>query len=226
LPPLVFTFFDPVKETYVTLKSEEIPLQIEGGAAPAATPATAAAGPSAAPNPTAAPTAAPTKQEQDILYQISDRPSRIESFIPLYQRPVFWAAQGLPLLGLLGLIGWKMRQARRDNRAAQRVARLQHEAAELQRSLRRNDAEPQQLLANAARAVQVKTALARNVEPNEVDAETAAATFRLDEAERQRLQQLFDESDELRYSGGGNGSHAFSPEKRREISELVESLHA
>jgi hypothetical protein len=226
LPRMVFTFFDPVKEQYVTLKSDEIPLRIEGGTAPAATPAIASAPAPAATAPTAPATVAPAKQEQDILYQLADRPAAIETFTPVYAQRTFWVAQLLPLLALLGFVGWKIRRSRLDDRAAQRIARLQHEASELQRGLRRNDVSPQQYAANASRAVQIKTALARNLDPNQVDAETAAATFDLDEERRKRLQQLFEESDEMRYSGGGNGHDAFSPERRREILELVENLHA
>ena len=226
LPRVAFTFFDPVKEQYVTLKSEEIPLRIEGGAAPTATPAIAAAGPGSTAAPSAAATPAPAKQEQDILYQLTDRPGAIESFTPLYEQRSFWAAQAFPLFALLGLAGWKIRRSRLDNRAAQRIARLQHEAAELQRGLRRDDVPPQQYAANASRAVQLKTALARNLDPNQVDAETAAEAFHLDEERSTRLRQLFEDSDEMRYSGGGNGKNVFSPEKRREILELVENLHA
>ena len=224
LPHVVFTYFDPVKEQYVTLKSEEIPLRIEGGAAPTATPGIAAAGPASTPPPSAAATPVPAPKEQDILYQLTDRPGASKSFTPLYEQRSFWAAQALPLLALLGFAGWKIRRSRLDNRAAQRIARLQQEAAELQRGLRRNDVSPQQYAANASRAVQLKTALARNLDPNQVDAETAAAAFHLDEERSTRLRQLFQESDEMRYSGGGNGKDAFSPEKRRRILELVESL--
>src|SRR5438552_7568674 len=35
VPPLIFAFFDPVKENYVTLRSDAVPIQVEGGAAPA-----------------------------------------------------------------------------------------------------------------------------------------------------------------------------------------------
>lgn len=225
LPPLSFTFFDPIKEAYVTLKSDEIPLEIEGGAAPAATPAAAQSNaPSALHSPPVAATPAPAK-DGDILYQLNDRPALSESFAPIYEQRNFWFAQVLPLFALLGFVGWKIRQARLGNREAQRVARLQHEAAELQRGLKR-DASPQEYLANAARAVQLKTALAQNLDPNQVDAETAAAAFHLDPARSGQLRQLFAESDELRYSGGGNGKHSVSPEKRREILELVENLHA
>ncbi len=224
LSPLVFSFFDPIKEAYVTLKSEEIALQITGGAAPTPTPAVAVTAPPPA-APATSTTAAP-KQEQDILYQLNERPAAVQSFTPFYARPSFWTAQLLPLLALCGLLAWKVQRRRRSNLEAQRVARLQHEATGLQRNLRRNGTTPQQYVADASRAVQLKTALARNIDPNAVDAETAAAAFRLDEEKRARLRRLFQKSDEMRYSGGGNGGHTLSSEKRQEILELVENLHA
>ncbi len=60
VPPLVFSYFNPLKEMYVTLKSDPLPVVVEGGTAPATTPAVASAS-----TPTARPTAAP--QAQDIL---------------------------------------------------------------------------------------------------------------------------------------------------------------
>ncbi len=222
LPPLIFSFFDPVKENYVTLQSEPIPLSIEGGAAPTAAPVVAAA-PTAATAPAA--TAAPTpKKEDDILYQLTERPAAPESFAPLYQRRVFWLAQILPLLVLLGLVAWKIRARHSGNRETQRIARLQHEAAEVHRKLHRSDVAPQEYVANASRAVQLKTALARNLDPNAIDAESAANAFQLDDEKRNRLRQLFSESDEMRYSGGTNGGQTITPEKRREILELVDNL--
>jgi hypothetical protein len=222
VPALVFSFFDPVKETYVTLRSDAIPVSIEGGAPPAPTPPVAVAAPAAP----AAPEATPATQEQDLLYQLTELPRKSQSFAPLYQRRAFWAAQLLPLLALLGFVTWKIRTGRRDNRAAQRIARLQHEAAELQRRLHRQDVAPQEYVADASRAVQLKAALARNVDPNAVDADTAASAFQVDEDRRARLRQLFQERDEIRYSGEGTNGHVITPEKRREILELVEELRA
>jgi hypothetical protein len=122
-------------------------------------------------------------------------------------------------------VAWRLRQARLDDREAQRVAQLQQQTAELERRLRApNGASPQEYLADASRTVQLKTALAKNVDPNLVDAETVATAFALDEMQLARLRQLFDQSDELRYSGGGYGGQAISPESRREILELVENL--
>ena len=226
VPPLVFSFFDPVKENYVTLRSDAIPVRIEGGAAPSVTPAVAAPDASAPPAAAPSPTAATPEARSDILYQMTKRPASAQSFVPLYARSSFWLAQLVPLLALAGFVAWRMRQSRLDNLEAQRVARLQQEAAELQRSLRANGSSPQEYLANASRAVQLKTALAKNVEPNAVDAELAAAAFRLDEAQSNRLRELFAQSDELRYSGGRNGGHAISAESRREIVALIENLHA
>ena len=225
LPPLVFSFFDPVKETYVTLKSDPIALQLEG---PAPTPAQAVAT-TAAPNvsPSTAPQPTPAQEKQDILYQLNDQPRTSQTFTPLYAHRSFWAAQLLPLLALLGFIGWRLRQARLANREAQRVAKLQHETVEVQRRLRQDGSNAEQYFADASRAVQLKTALVRNLDPNVVDADSAAAAFRLDEQQRIRLQQLFARHDELRYSGRTNGSGSeLTAESRREITELVDSLHA
>lgn len=223
LPSLNFAFFDPVKETYVTLKSDEIPLQIEGNALATATPAVAGAA-SATPPASATPSAAPQKEE-DILYQITERPARTESFAPMYARRSFWAAQLLPLLALAGFVAFRFQRTRAGNRDAQRIARLQHEAAALERKLKHDGGNPQEYVAAATRTVQLKTALASRIDPNSVDADSAAAAFRLDEQQRARLERLFRESDELRYSGGSNG-HALSPEERREILDLVENLQA
>ena len=220
LPPLVFSYFDPVKENYVTLRSDAMPITVEGGAAPAPAVIASQPGPAA----TVATSAKPSPKPQDILYQLTERPKVAQSFTPLYARPLFWTAQFVPLLALLGLIGWKATQARRENREAQRIAALRHEAAELMQKLRRNDSSPQEYFSQASRAVRVKTALARNIDPNAVDAETAATAFDLDENERTQLRRLFERSDELRYSGAHNGAETISPESRREVLDLLENL--
>ena len=217
IPLLAFSYFDPVKERYMTLHSDPIAITVQGGAAP---------GPSIAAQPAspaqAATTALPAKP-QDILYQLTER-SRVQSFTPLYARPTFWTAQLIPLLALLGLAGWKVRQTRIGNREARRIAALQHEAAELMRKLRRNDVSPREYYAEASRIVRVKAALARNTDPNTIDAETAADTFGLNEDSRERLKRLFEQSDEWQYSGAHNGSERISPENRHDVLELLEDL--
>ncbi len=225
VPPLVFAFFDPVKETYVTLRSTAVPIQVEGGAGPSAATAPAVAATSAAPTSTVGATPAPTAKPQDILYQLIDL-GRVRSFMPIYARPVFWIAQLASFILLLGFVGWKIRQAKIDNLEAQRTAALQQESGELLRKLRRGELSPQEYFSNASRVVRVKTALVKNLNPNAVDAETAAKAFDLGEHERAQLRTLFDRSDELRFSGSGNGAKTISSEEREEVLRLLESLRA
>lgn len=220
IPPLVWSYFDPLKESYVTVKSEALPVVVEGGVAPAPTAAVASA--SAAPRPKAQPTPAP--QADDILYQLTDQPHWVQSFTPLYLQPAFWGAQAVPLLGLIGFFGWKSRQRRLANREGLRRAAWEQESAELQKKLRRADEPPEQYFAGALRLVQLKTALARRVEPNAVDAETAVSAFQLDDAKRERVRELFRQSDELRYSGRQNGHNPVSDQTRTEVLDLIESL--
>jgi hypothetical protein len=228
LPMLAFSYFDPVKGQYMTLHSEGIPITVQGGAAVAssaggasagsATPATAKRGASQASTP---------NKPQDILYQLSELPAKSESFAPIYTRNLFWAAQLIPLLALIGFAGWKIRRARIDNREAQRIAALQHEATDLMHKLHRNDVSPREYYAEASRVVRVKAALAsgnRRIDPNMVDAETAAETFRLNSDSRDRLRRLFEQSDEWQYSGAHNGPGKVSPENQREVLELIQNL--
>ncbi|HEX4665101.1 MAG TPA: BatD family protein [Chthoniobacterales bacterium] len=225
VPPLLFSYFDPLKEKYVTLKGNKLPVVVEGGAAPSATPAIASATKNPQP-PTAQPTAAP--REQDILYQLTDHGGWGRSFRPVFQQPVFWAVQGIPFLALVGFFGWEMRRRRLENRAGQRRLAWEQESAELHRKLRRANDPADKYFADALRVVQLKTALAapgRAVEPNTVDAETAVAAFDLPDEKRARMRELFRQSDELRYSGRGNGNGAVAEETRREVLDLIDSLN-
>jgi BatD DUF11 like domain len=227
LPLLGFSYFDPVKEQYVTLHSETIPINVQGTAAVAQT-----AGPAQPAASTPATAAAqtppqPVSKPQDILYQLTELPKKSKSFAPAYTRPTFWAAQLIPLLALLGFAGWKIRRARIDNREAQRISALQHEATDLMHKLHRNDVSPREYYAEASRVVRVKAALAsgnRRIDPNMVDAETAAETFKLNSDSRDRLRRLFEQSDEWQYSGAHNGPGNVSPENRRDVLELIENL--
>ena len=230
LPLLAFSYFDPVKEQYVTLRSEAIPITVQGGTAATQNIATTQSGSSRSSGTTATrpvPAAQSTAKPQDILYQLTERRRAAESFTPIYTRRVFWGAQVIPLLALIGFAVWKIRRARINNREAQRIAALHHEAVELMHNLRRKDAPPREYYAEASRVVRVKTALAsasRGIDPNIVDAETAADTFKLDSDERDRLRRLFEQSDEWQYSGAHNGPGRISPENRREVLELIENL--
>src|SRR5438270_2090080 len=74
VPPLVFAYFDPSKENYVTLRSGAIPITVEGGAASTASAAAPSKPAASVPSMTAsaAATPAPTAKPADILYQLND----------------------------------------------------------------------------------------------------------------------------------------------------------
>jgi BatD DUF11 like domain len=227
LPLLAFSYFDPVKEQYVTLHSEPIPINVEGGAAVAQNAGAAQSAASTPSTATARPLVQPSVKPRDILYQLTEPPKKAESFAPIYTQRVFWAAQLIPLLALIGFAGWKIRRARIDNREAQRIAALRHEATDLMHKLHRNDASPREYYAEASRVVRLKAALAsgnRRIDPNMVDVETAAETFKLNSDSRDRLRRLFEQSDEWQYSGVHNGPGRVTPESRREVLELIENL--
>jgi hypothetical protein len=227
LPLLAFSYFDPVKGQYVTVRSEPIAISVQGGAVAANLAPTQAGSSPPATATRPVPATQSTAKPQDILYQLTERPRATESFAPIYTRRVFWGAQLIPLLALIGFAVWKIRRAKINNREAQRLAALHHEAAELMHKLRRNDASPREYYAEASRVVRVKTALAsggRGIDPNVVDAEAAADTFKLNSDERDQLRRLFEQSDEWQYSGAHNGPGRISPESRREVLELIENL--
>src|SRR5436190_17922410 len=203
IPPLVFSYFDPAKDRYITLHSDAMPITVEGNAQPTPAAAGAATGAAALSN------LAGGQKPQDILHQISERGKIAHTFAPLYARSNFWLAQLFPLTLVLGILGWKVRRMRASNRAALRAARLQQEKDDLLRKLRRDRLAPRDYFSDASRVVQLKTALkANNIEPTTVDAETAARVFSLDPERCERMRRLFAKSDELRYSGGGDGDGA------------------
>lgn len=226
LPVLAFSYFDPAKEQYMTLRSEPMAITVQGGAVAPNVAAQPASSPPASAARARPPVPTATKP-QDILYQLTEPSRTVQSFAPIYTRRIFWAAQSIPLVALLVFAGWKIRRARLDNRQARRIAALQHEAAELMHKLRRDDASPREYYAKASRVVRLKAALAsgnRGIDPNVVDAETAADTFKLDTDSRDRLRRLFEQNDEWQYSGTHNGPGRVSPENRRDVLELIEHL--
>lgn len=220
VPPLDFSYFDPMKERYITLKSEAVPITVEGNAQPAPAIAGAASGPAATPG-----GAVSSQNSGDILQQINERGKLVRSFVPVYARPGFWLVQLFPLALVLGLLGWKVQIARASNRAALRAAQLQHEKDELLRKLRRDRLGPREYFSDASRVVQLKTALKEsNIEPASVDADTATRIFALDQEQSERMRRLFAKSDELRYSGGATSAGVTASDGEREALELIESL--
>lgn len=217
LPPLVFSFFDPTKDKYVTLQSEAVPLVVEGGTAPTIAAAAPAPSPSATANTTTA---------REILPQYAERGPIVHSFAPLYATREFWLAQLIPLAAVAAIGGTRFRRARRLARAGDRHATWLRQAEEGTRRLQREKLGSRDYFAEAAHIVQLRTAARLKIEPATVDAKLAADAFALEDDRRQQVAQLFAQSDELRYSGGsGNGAEGGpSSEERTRTLSLIESL--
>ncbi len=226
IPAFGFSYFDPLKEQYVTRQSSLLPIQVEGESLATATPAESPKAAAPASTPRATPVPASPAKPGDILDQLNDRPNVAESFSPFYARRTFWLMQLIPLLALIGVVAWRIRQGHRQNEKLQRTTELKDEALDLMRTLRRDQAEPREYYAKARRAVQIKTALATNSDPAIIDAEAAARTFHMDETSRATVRHLFERNDELRYSGAPNGGESASPEKRQQVLDLIDSLKA
>jgi len=136
LPPLTFSYFDPETKLYRTLSQPAVKLTVRpGGSAPA--PVVAAA--SRTVNETPPP-------QQDIV-PIKQRVGRLQPPGPfLVQRPVFLAAQSVPVLAFVAALLWRKRTdslANNPRRRRQRaVAELVRKGkADLQRLAAANQAE-------------------------------------------------------------------------------------
>jgi hypothetical protein len=193
MPQVQFSYFDPEAEKYVTLKSQPAQLTVEGGAPPPPaplTPAQVAAKPAATPSPEKQPTA-------DILGLKYEFGVPRSSFDPVYRSRIFWLAQGVPLLGLLGLLGVRFL---RKGDAESHTAALRRERNALWQRLR-GDLPQAEFFQNAARLVQVETALATGRPAGTVDALAARSSCSLDEETAAGIDAIFAARGELLYAG-------------------------
>ena len=202
MPQVQFSYFDSDAEKYVTLKSEPAPLAVEGGAPPPALVAAKAA-PAATPEPAKA-------VVTDIVGLKYERGTRRDSFEPMYRSRIFWMAQGVPLLALLGFLGAKFF---RKDEAASHVSALRRERAELWRKVR-GESGHAEFFQKAARLVQIETALATGRPDASVDAATARASRALDEETAAGIDEIFSKRAELLYAGSSRGDGRVSESER------------
>lgn len=244
LPLLEWSYFDPVKEKYVTLKGGGAPIEVEGrppvatqqptsppvagagtgtGAGATAQPSPGAdASPDAAPAARAAPATAVATS--DILYIRTDEARWGASFEPLYRRRGFWLAQLVPLGVLLGLAGLHLQRTRRGDMRAQQHAQWRRERIELAGTLRRGGVSEGDFLDAAVRAIQLDAAMTTGREPATVDAGEACAARTLDARTAERVRALFAERAELRYAGAARGAREFPHDRREQILQTLESF--
>ena len=221
MPQVRFSYFDPEAGKYVALQSDPAPLVVEGVAPPkqpvAAEPPRVADEPPPPPPVNAAPT--------DILGLKYDAGARRDSFEPLYRSRIFWIAQGVPLLGLIGLIGSRL--LRKDDET-KRIEMWKRETGELWRKVR-DESAGADFFQNAARLVQIETARITGRDPATVDAASAQGSRTLDAETATGIDEIFSRLGELVYAGAGrDGGRVSSADRDRFLTTLENftSAHA
>lgn len=217
LPELLFTYFDPVQEKYVTKRTPRTALEVEAqpmNAQPTALPL-AVSHSSAAPA---------TQTPRDIHYLRLDEGRWVSSFEPLYRQRIFWLAQLAPAAALAGLLGAHLAGARRRNFSLNRAGELRREKESLRKTLRDRGASDANFLDAARRWIQTEVALTTGQSPHVVDGEAAVQSRSLDEATVAKVREVFSASDDVRYSGQGAGARSLSNEQRSEIVRALDDF--
>lgn len=214
MPRFEFSYFDPVKEKYVSKTTDPAPLTVEGSAPPAPSPVPARPAEST-PQPSALQSGAEAPMT-DILGIRYDA-GKPRSFTSIYEKREFWLAQLVPLAVLLGLGAMR---AFRSSGQAREIAALRREKSAQMTRLQRETGRAEFLDA-AARAIQLDTALATGQKPGAVDALAACRSRQLDPGTVEAVQQIFDSRAELLYAGNGHGSEPISATERDRVLAAI-----
>jgi hypothetical protein len=220
MPVFEFSYFDPVGEKYVTLKSDAAPLSVDGSAPPAPPPP---------PKPVTAnvanaepPSAStPSSKPNDILGQRYDLDAA-RSYTPLYAQKPFWYVQGGLAAALVLLLG--LRLHRGPDVAAREAAGLRREKSTAMARLRNTGLSHAEFLDTAARVAQIETALATGLNASSIDAGTVRAAGAMSEQTGAVIDEIFSSRAELLYAGGGQGDGSVSPIERERVLEALREL--
>ena len=215
-PGAEFSYFDPQKKKFVTLKADPVPVTAAGGGSSGAddAAATAQAGDAAAQLP-AVPTG-PT----DVAAPAPALAGPARGFAPRL------LDQGFHLLNLLLLAAvilsipfllWQRRQARKTARTAANESLVRQAKAVWQKT-----SDPAEFFTAAAQFVQARLALLDDRPVALVDTDEALARRVPDPVERRELQSLLARRDELKY--GGSGGAPLDPVERRRLAGVLEKF--
>lgn len=217
LPEFQFSYFDPTAEKYVTRKSAPTPLLVTGAAPPPPPPVPQSANNSPETPPDVKP---PAPKATDILGQHYELGAVQESFEPLWKRRSFLLAQAVPLLLLVGLIGWRL--LRRSETDRERSALLREKNEALRRL--RGETSHAEFFDAAARVIQLETALANGHAPGSVDASAACRTRKLEAETEEAVAEIFNARAELLYAGNGGGDGRISTSERDRVLATIEKF--
>jgi hypothetical protein len=212
-PALEWSYFDPLKEQYVTLTEKGWPIKVEGEFQTAAGPVMAQQ------TPAQSQTATP-----DILYIRADSTGWGGRFESLYENRIFWAAQGGPLLALLAFVGFEAARKRAADERARRLAQLRKEKDAALAAMQRRDAPEAELYQATARALRLEAAMQTGRDPDTLDGAEVVKARELEPVLAERVRRVFDRQAEVLYAGtygGPGGRSAASAETRVEMLETL-----
>ena len=210
-PTLEWSYFDPIKEQYVTLTGQGTPIKVEGEPQAAAAPV--------AVQQAAQPT--PGSATPDILYIRAESTGWGKTFQPMYANRIFWEAQGAPLVALLAFVGLKIARKRSsDDEARQRGQWRKQKDSEIA-TIQQRDLPEAQLYQAATRALRLEAAIQIGRAPDTLDGADVANARILDESLAKRVRQLFDRQAEVLFAGTAGGRSASSTQARLDLLETV-----
>jgi len=206
VPEVRLVYFDPVAKTYKVAAQQPIRLMVKAGGGSQTTIVSGGAR-----------LRREEKLGQDIVYLKGDLGPAIAA-IPFYATPTFWTLNVLPVLGLLGSIGWKRRTDKlrgdvayaRRSRAARNARKLLDSASsydEVQRALQQYLGDRLNIPAGGITASVVDEQLV----PRGVNGQLASDT-----------KACFEACDAARFAGGNTGSGAQAT--REKVERLIDEL--
>ena len=210
-PGAEFSYFDPLKKKYVTLKTEPVAVTAAGSAS--AADSTAAAGadedlpPTAgAPNDIAAPATVLSARGPDF------RPWITSDWFHLLNFAVLAA-----LIISIPYLIWMRRRAKKDARTVELESSVRTAKAAWQKAT-----DPMEFYAAAGQFMVARLALWDDKPATLVDPAEALTRRIADPAERRQLQSVLAKRDELHYGRTSGG--ALDPEERRRVTDLLEKF--
>ena len=219
-PGAEFSYFDPLKKKYVTLKTEPVAVTAAGGGAKVGESADAKS--DAAANADQDNPLPPVAGEGavDIAAPATALARYAPSFDPWLTRPWFVILNAAALVAILISIPWLVwlrRRAMKSERTAALETALRAARGELHTASDRTG-----FYTAAAQFVQTQLALWDDKPAGLVDPAEALRRRAPDPLVRRELESVLSRRDELKYGGGGSG--AIDAQERRRVVDLLENF--
>jgi hypothetical protein len=206
VPSIPFSYFDPERKQYVDLAIPPLPVSVKPAGEPPAAPVAAAT-----PAPQAAPDAPAPHAAEPILTGLAEKPgSWRRSASPISSRRIFWVAQVVPALALLGLGVWRRRadflaahpeivRRRAARAAARRHLQLARSAAS------RSDADA--FVAASIDAIRAAAAPLDTTEAESLVLQEVLAKLPRENGAAETVQKLYEHTHTKNFSGHGVASN-------------------